>query len=341
VVKGSDETAVIGSIKDDVPNIPAGSYPVSETFRVKFPKIYYPNRNIPVSVTVKIQIEGSLLAKEMTFTQSPLTSQGMFPYSPQTLGYGNIHGGSANYRYVQELRKQEAARPSTSLTVNNNYMHMNYYGLTQNYDWTEVTTFRKQRDGLLFVVNDLDYNPHLGMINNSYSVLADLDYVTYPVEGIETGHYAIVNMDAAVKASKVYQMIIKGVGGATADIESYMNQSGTKMFEDNISTGVKAYPTTAVPIVLSSRIQNWGGVQTNEGKPDVLMTIDPKNNIIYQGESQLFDTTNCNMFLGNFIIYVKLASMWGSSFTDLMFDGQGALPAPWDDAWGANKGISE
>jgi hypothetical protein len=331
---------VAATIKDGTTTIEPGAYPVStDKVMVRFPKIYYPNRNITTSVKVKLQIVDSELSQEVTFTQSPLTSTGMYLYAPQRGGYGNAHSISANSRFIWALRKKEAALPSTTLGVNNNYMHMNYEGLTNpaiDY-WAPARNFRTQRDGLLYVVNDLDYDPFLSIINDNggKSVLKELEYLTYPVQGVRVGNYATINTAPEVTGTKIYKMLIQGEGGGTTDIEGYINLPTTTMFEDDISVGVSEYPESAVPLVLSSRL--------NTGNPDVYMTIDPKNNFIFQGESQIFDTDNGNLFLNNFMVYLKLASMWGSAFTDLMVedDQEGSMPAPWDAIWGVNAGISE
>ena len=328
VVNG--EGTVIGSVNGADATIVPGAYSVSETFGVKFPKIYYPNREISISVEVKVSIVGSPnLTRSMTFTQTALTSPGLYPYAPQTAGYGNIHGGSVNTRYVRTLKQHESARPTTSLTVNSNYLHMNYYGLAATYDWATVKNFRSQRDGLTFVTNDLDYNPALSMLNNSSSVLNGAGYVIGPVEGISVGHYGRVNTTTAVAATKIYKMVVNGQGGGTTDISGTLNTSGTLMWTDNVSSYASTYPASAVPLLM-----------TNQNH--VLLTVDPKNNIIYQGENQIFDTDNGNQLLANFIIYVKNASKWGSAFTDLMIDDEheGSQPAPWDPYWGKNAGIA-
>jgi hypothetical protein len=347
---GAITEIVAATIKDGVTTIEPGAYPVStDKVFVRFPKTYYPNRNITTSVKVKLQIVGSELSQDITFTQMPLTSTGMYPYAPQRGGYGNAHFSSANYRFIEELRKTQAAAPSTTLGVNNNYLHMNYEGLPMEYDWAVVKSFRAQRDSaLVFVVNDLDYNPALGMINNDFSVLTERGYKIGPVQEVNTGHYATIptgdtgtvttgTVVTNVPETKIYKMLIQGEGEGTVNIESRINSSqyNTLMFEDNISTGVIARPESAVPIVLSGR--------SNPDTPaDIYMTIDPKYNIIYQGESQIFDTRNGDLFLANFMVYIKLASMWGRAFTDLMVeDDQGGMPAPWDPVWGVNAGIEQ
>jgi hypothetical protein len=141
-------------------------------------------------------------------------------------------------------------------------------------------------------------------------------------------------------------MVVEGFGGGgTNNLTNTAMYNGTfdqGMHEDNISSAVlRPLPLTAVPIVESTRADLSGWAKTGTG--DVFLTIDPTHNIIYLGESQIFDTTYGDPFLTNFLIYVKLASMWGNTFTDLMIgvDGDSNLPAPWDDVWGENKGISE
>ncbi|MDR2882204.1 MAG: hypothetical protein LBU98_00260 [Alistipes sp.] len=326
VFKGSDDpatAAAIASVEGDAASavIADAAYAITEKFKVRFPKIYFPNRNMDIAVTVKIRLyeangtSPTELSKEITFTQSPLTSTGVWIYAPQTGGYGNAHAGSYNSRYIRYLRAN-FAYPTTSLAVNSNYMHVNYYGLSRNYNWAEVKTYLNNRDGLLMVIDD-ELGVPIEVMNNSSTVLREAGYVIARGTPGFAGHGAQVNNGN----SKVHRMIVQGVGGATSNISG----GHPAMWYDDIRTVVVQKPATAQIIV------------TTRG--EAALVIDPKNNIIYQGEVQVFDTDNGNGLLNNFGEYVEKASMWGSAFTELMIDEPGALPAPWDDYWGANKGI--
>ena len=325
--------AVIASVDGEAVSTPAQDFPVAEGFKVRFPKIYYPNRNIPVTVTVKVGIVGTTLSKEMTFTQNALTSPGLYPYATQTTGIGNIHGGSLNTRYMTRLKLHEAARPSKTLTLNSNYMHLINYPLAATYNWAEVKTFRSQRDGLFLMDAEYNYGTYFAALNNDGSVFKDLGYTIKT----STGDDVAINQNDRAKNTKVYKMLVEGLGGATSPITG-TNLTRRDIYADAHSNIVSVYPASAVPILVDTPLIS--GVPTNQDNEPFLV-IDPKNNVIFQGESQMFDTDAGNSFVDNFIIYVKLASMWGSHFTELMVEeGQGGKPAPWDTAaWGDNAGI--
>ena len=152
-----------------------------------------------------------------------------------------------------------------------------------------------------------------------------------------TGDDVAINQNDRAKNTKVYKMLVEGLGGATSPITG-TNLTRRDIYADAHSNIVSVYPASAVPILVDTSIA--AGVLTcYDNEP--FLVIDPGNNVIFQGESQMFDTDAGNSFVDNFIIYVKLASMWGSHFTELMVEeGQGGKPAPWDTTeWGANAGI--
>jgi len=324
VTLGGDE---IASVNGTAVNIAAATYAVKDGnnangFKVRFPKIYYPNRQIGIAVTIKVRLydtTGSTpteLTKEITVSQSALTSPGFFPYAPQTRGYSNIHGGSYNHHYVRLLRRTADASVSTTLNVNSNYMHMNHYGLGANYDWSAARYFRENRDGLLIVNVDEDGRTAINMLNNSRSLLREWNYTVDDANRNGNGEISRTNTD-----TKVYKMVIEGAGGIGS-----VGQT-SNLYVDNVSTYLSQMPATAVPLIRES----------NENK--VLMAIDPTHNLIYQGEAQVFDTSRGDDLLHNLMIYIKNASKWGSAFADTMVDGTNAPAAPWDASWGANAGI--
>lgn len=341
---GSGSANAIATVNGSTPTYTDGLHPVTETFKVKFPMIYYPNRELNVEVKVKVRIYDAAnaktdLAAEMKFTQTPLTSPGMYPYAPQIYGYGNIHGGSYNHRYIAVLKQHESTRPTTSLTVNSNYMHMNYEGLSATYDWAAVKYFRQNRDGLLLVNCDPDYNPNLAMLNNSNSVLRSLGYKITGVgsagivlNGVPflPGTDSRINTNASVNKTKVYRMLIEA---PAPNFNPGVSNIGRELYTDDISTKAYEYPANAVPIIVTGRMDNHA-----------IIVIDPENNIIFQGDAPIFDTNAGNEFLENYLDYIFLASKWGRSFTSLMVGEDGVagdlLPAPWNDYWGANKGLT-
>jgi hypothetical protein len=99
---------------------------------------------------------------------------------------------------------------------------------------------------------------------------------------------------------------------------------------DAIGTRATSIPASAIPILV---------------RPDgsTSLAIDPKNKIIYCGECQVFEgfnlSGNRHQFIDNLIYYVANAAKYGSHFTDMLRDDLN-VPAPWDNHWGANKGVT-
>jgi hypothetical protein len=118
-----------------------------------------------------------------------------------------------------------------------------------------------------------------------------------------------------------------------APIYKYLVQNGpfgtsgqfARAYLDGTNTVVSAstLPGSAIPLIVDSEHPDY-----------VYLFIDPVNNLIYQGESQIFDTyidspvltlagtsnssdRNLSCFLANLLAYVMNASQYGSHYTDL------------------------
>jgi hypothetical protein len=306
----------IASVDGNTVEVADGEYAVSDKFRVKFPKIYYPNRGIPMTVTVKVGIVGSSLTSTMVFTQTALNSPGFYPAAAQTGGYGNIHGGSYN-RYLREgIRGMGTVL--TGLNVNTNFYYSTTYGMTPAETWPISNNFRDTRDGLTMIVSDYDSSPEVGALNNTFSPLAKANFQIMDNNGTS----AVFNTGAS--STKLYKLLVSGEAGVLPAISVTAN-----LYEDGICTQAFSYPAGSVPIIIQS------------GTTRAFMVIDPKSRLIFLGESQIFDTVEGIPFAQNLMVYIKNAAMYGSHFTDLLLDDENALPAPWDATyWGANAGVS-
>jgi hypothetical protein len=296
-------------------NIVAGDYAASDKFRVKFPKIYYPNRGIPISVTVKVAIVDSSLSSSVVFTQTALTSPGFYPAAPQTGGYGNIHGGSYN-RYMRD-GVRGMGTVTTSVNVNTNFYYTTTYGMGATESWPVTNSFCNTRDGLVMVVSDYDSSVYVNALNNGSSPLFRAGFTIQDNDGTA----AVFN--SGVSNTKIYKLLVSGAVPGIPAVNTNVD-----LYEDGTSTQANRWPDTAVPII----IQN--------GSPRAFMVIDPGSRMIFLGESQLFDTAAGADFARNLMVYIRNAAMYGSHFTDLMKDGVGDLAAPWDATyWGPNAGI--
>lgn len=305
--------------QNNVPITSGTPYSVAnDKFKVVFPKIYYPNRDIPISATVEIGIVGSSLTKSITVNQTPLTASAFNVAAPQPGGYGNLHGGSYNLYFRTKLKAMGPV--SLSISAGSNMLYRNYEGLYQDYPWSVENNFRGTRDALTMIVSD-EYAPvFVNALNNGDSPLTAAEFSI-----AHAGSFMNATINTAANGTKVYQLL---VGGAAAGVPAV--DTSIDLYEDGVSTQVVSFPATTVPIIVS------GG---NTGR--AFLAIDPQQRLIYLGESQMFDTVAGNPFLDNLMVYIKNAAIYGSHFTDLMIDGNGQLPAPWDNAWGANKGVAK
>jgi hypothetical protein len=286
----------------------------NDKFKVRFGKIYYPNRDIPVSVTVTIGIVGSSLEKSITVNQTALTAKSLSIAAPQTSGYGNIHAGSYNTYFLRGIKGIGSV--SSAVSASTNMFYRNYVGLSSGYSWTTENNFLSSRDALMMVVCDpIDAGYRNAINNTTNSPFGSNGFIVSSQSGLNA------SINTQESATKIYQLLVSGTGGLPA-VNTFVD-----LYEDATSTQVTTYPDTTVPIIVSG------------GSTKAFLAIDPKFNLIYLGESQMFDTVNGNEFLGNLLVYIKNAAVYGSHFTDLMVDG-GALPAPWDESWGANAGVA-
>jgi hypothetical protein len=106
---------------------------------------------------------------------------------------------------------------------------------------------------------------------------------------------------------------------------------------DDICSRLTAYPPTVVPII-----------RYNSGDNNVLLSIDPVNNVIYSGEDQMHEgmsdppsSGNQNgrdKFFINLIDYIVQSSGYGKLFTKLLIgDEDTASGHLWDaETWGDN-----
>lgn len=294
---------------------PGTHYSVStDGFKVSFPKIYYPNRDIPVSATVVIGIVGSTLTKSITVNQTPLTATPFSVAAPQIGGYGNIHGGSYNIYFRQGIRSLGTV--TTAISASSNMLYRNYEGLYAAYPWTMENNFRDTRDALTMIVSDEYAAFAVDALNNSNSPLKSNGFTIAQSSDLNA------SFNTSVSNTRIYQLL---VGGVVANIPAV--NTNANLYEDAVSTQVTVYPATTVPIIVT------------QGTNRAFLAIDPALGLIYLGESQFFDTPEGNPFLNNLLVYIKNAAMYGSHFTELLLD-QGGQPAPWDAVWGANAGVS-
>jgi hypothetical protein len=312
--------------ENDIPIVPGTLYPVSKQFRVAFPKIYYPNRGIAISATVTVTV-GSI-SKIITVNQSQLaiqttmnvadllTGYGTFAYGPgywQSYYYG-VTGGTYGGQTFPGIPGYSR---TTSVGSATQYVHAGNSNMNATYDWPGVAGFVQNNDGLLVIMADMPGN--IAGLNNTDSPLNVCGYVI----GNAGGGAMTSTLNTAVSDTKIYQFLMdKGVNPITTITVDFGG--------DITSTRATTIPASAVPILIKS--------------DGVRLAIDPLNKLIYCGDSQTFEgallSGGRREFIDNLMYYVANAAKYGSHFTDMLRDDLD-VPAPWDDVWSANKGVTK
>lgn len=312
--------------------ITAGSsQSMSTQFRVQFPKVYFPNRERTVVAYVTVGIVGTNLTRTLTISQNGIYNSGVNVWSSSSLYYGAINNGY--FKGYSDALTATGINLSTSYvssgTTATNYAHMANASMTvSSYDWSTVNTFRSAKDAITVILGDEYATYPVNALNSSTSPLGSNGYTINGSGNLSTTVYSVMNTDSDVTATRIYQFLT--THGATAVDPT----SIASFFTDGVRTEASAWPSTAVPIVVSG---------SNSAR--AIMLIDMTNSLVYIGEGQIFYNTtyltnNRSVFMNNFIQYVRNAAMYGSHFTDLLREDLN-LPEPWSDTWGSNKWESQ
>ena len=325
------------------------SYPVTQKFRVKFPKLYYPNREIGGIAGVVTVTLSDGTTKACSISQKPLTPRAMSAWNFSTgggVGWGNITGGDDYNPYLLDLLYAIQDWSVAGVGRTNNYLttipdNINYAHITLNFDnnpasdftWNRVNEWRASHpDGLTVLTAHNDGG--VPLLNLSTSPL-NID-----PEGNEyTVHYPDAvygNIDPsgdqhwiriASANTKVYQYIMQHAVNKL--VASDIQTKGFYSDANNLSSiPIAGLPGSAVPM-----LHHTNGRST--------LIIDPERHLVFFGETEHFQTdrldANRSLFLQNVVKYMEIAAKYGSHFTDLLIEsGPDARPAPWDSYWGAN-----
>jgi hypothetical protein len=329
------------------PIVPGTEYNDNTQLRVRFPKVYYPNRQIPISANVTVSI-GGLLSKTVSVTQVPLNDRGFTSQNliGTTWWWGAL--STTGDRYFQAWAGAVQAVPGHrhigsmtgdglgSLTAANaavnsetTYLHVTAHGAATFNNWAVVTNFMDADRGwtVISVQGNL-----LGAINNATSPIRRAGYNNLVFDpdasnaNIFTGH----------SNTKVYQFLMER-GNTSLSIN---DPDITNFWNDGINTSIPGpWPNSAVVLM------------TKLGRAQLL--IDIENRFLYIGESQIFWYVGMaadalrpwgQRYLDNLMYFLGNASRYGTHFTDMLLEEVGpaahpnAQPAPWDDVWGDNRG---
>jgi hypothetical protein len=320
-------------------------YPTTTQIRVVFPKVYYPNRDIPISATVTVTVEG--MTTSTTVSQTTLTAKSMSGYgmtgSPDYGGLGNTYnrgwdGASGTFGLAQipgYTRLGVGNMNVTAIPANATYLHVTAHisgSAGTNYNWSVVNNFIDTRDA--WTVFSVQATSARNPMNNPDSPLkrngAGYQDVSYSVSS------AWSQVSQVHESSKLYQFVMDRATNPIPTGTPFGNNN-VGFYNDGVNCTMPApWPSTAV--VLMTKINN-----ANQAS----LIVDIKNKFLWIGESQIFwyDSyldNNRGRFLENLMYFIGNASKYGSHFTDLLLeDGDpDAQPAPWDTAhWGANAGV--
>jgi hypothetical protein len=330
----------------------------NDRFKVVFPKVYYPNRDIPISATVRIGIVGSTLQANITVNQTALTAAPMVGWG--TTGYPNYgalgdtydqgwegRSGTWGLRQISGYKTLGTSPSSTTTSINAsvNYLHVvPHIGGTNGtkYTWKAVNDYIADRDALTVIVNQ--DNEGINSINNANSPLIKAGYPNSTSGGDINGI-----IDTRDAGKKVYDFVFSQ-GKNTLAPGDISNSNYWYIDGINTSLPKSGLPSSAI-VLISKRVND------NNPTPGdrAMFIVDVEHKFIWFGDSQLFWYNawldgNRWKLLDNIMYYVANASKYGSHFTDLLLesnagpsgngdlgDGRVAQPAPWDEAyWGRN-----
>jgi hypothetical protein len=333
--------------------VPGTPYSVAnDRFKIVFPKVYYPNRDKPISATVRIGIVGSSLEASITATQTTLTAAPMVGYGltayPNYGALGDTYNqgwdgrsGTWGLKQISGYKTLGTSAVSTISSINAsvNYLHVvPHIGGSSgtNYTWNAVNDYMANRDALTVIVNQ--DNAGIGPINNANSPLKKANYPNSTSGGDVNGI-----IDQSDSSTKMYKFLFdySKNGLKPGDISN-----SNYWYVDGINTSLpkSELPNSAV-VIISKRVND----STPTAGDRALFIIDIEHKFIWFGDSQLFWydawlTGDRWKLLENIMYYVANASKYGSHFTDMLLepgtdlgDGRVAQPAPWDEShWGKN-----
>ena len=325
-----------------VPFVEGREYPSTTQFALSFPTIYYPNRGIGLRGGVTITVGG--LSQEITAEQLPLLPRRQNAASRGWAGPGFLDGplvpsgsnpGLAYYRdnmlkqtvgyyMVKEGTAVNGPQTAISESLGVTYIHFtgNQLGNGNANAATVVASVKEGMDnmdarggGMTFVV--VDRTTDAAMVEAAIGRGYD----------IGSANSSAINLNPAVANTKIAQFLTthaywQGNGPWSADPSLTFNSSA--------GTTLAAYPESAVPLMTTA-----GGA--------VGMAVDPKNRIIYFGDSNYVDAAPAQgskeeILAWSLRILAAKVAQYGRSFSDMLVEeSQGGVPAPWDEEyWGEN-----
>ena len=318
--------------------------PNTTKLSVGFDKIYYPLVNVSPEVKVTISVSGSSGdggSTELIVKQDALTPIPMNILDVRNTSYGCLIGGANYLEYYRTYLRNATmfgtgsnsyVKTATAVNItgiasgsahdpveiSENYAYLHAGGQPAN-DWTQarhnaVNNWWKKYEGERIVVYAADNrNGNLFVGGTRTSVMSILGYTYHATDGTP-------RMNSSVSSEKVFEYLVKD--GPFRKGTQYLDYNAFSFTRNSTSSGTNpaSLPAGAVPVITDSN-------------GSALLVIDPKNNVVFFGESQMFDSgystaavtaagngTDKSKFLGNLLAYIVNAAQYGSHFTDLFLD---------------------
>jgi len=327
--------AILKRASDNTIINPDDTHAMSERFYVVLPKVYYPNRDIPVTATVSVTVGAAVVT--FTVNQSALTARPMVGYGLNGAYLWGALGNTYNVGWDAALatiptyvRSGAGALLTAAVPANVAYLHVVPLSNVPTYNWANVNAFIEGRDAWTVISAQGSYAPVT--VNNANSPLKRALYPNIIYADIGATN-AVIHTATESENPKLYQFLM---GRRNSPTQAMLNPATVASFHNDgthTTIPVAGLPESAVVIM------------SKDGRPDrAQLVIDMKNKFMYIGESQIFWnaanlTNNRSVFLDNLMFFIGNASKYGSHFTDMLREDL-AVPAPWDPHWGANAGVS-
>jgi hypothetical protein len=325
---------------------PGRNYPTTTKFRVKFPKIYYPNRDITPEVTLTVKVGG--MERTINVAQVPLTAKPLSIYQSITdTHYGSFYGSAHNYisdglndYFIDAgFSLQNTGNINTwteDVPENTTLLHSVY---NNDVTWDKTNEYRALSKENWSMIQGQTSAGRDAMNNTSQSS---------PLAA--AGHTGFAYGAAANAASSTYY----ANSGNTTKVMQYLLKKSPKNYLEGTTQpfwldGISVY----IPV---TGIGSTGVPITIGANERCTAFIDISNRILWMGENEHWGNLqdNPSRFEGgiaefgqNIADFMAKAVAYGSHFTDLLLeegtdlgDGRVAQPAPWDKYWdeSANEG---
>lgn len=336
--------------------------PQSAKLSAGFDKLYYPMTEETPAITIRVSlVENPNVYTEFTVTQEPLNPLPMNILDVRNTSYGCLTGSSHYLEYYRSYLKSAAmygtagsyvktgtpvnitgiasgaANDPTEIASSYAYLHVggqpgDDYSQARH---TAVNDWWQKYKGervVLYNVDNRNDRLFAGSTdrNKKTTVLSILRY-TY----LGTSGTPFMNPSGTTQATPVFKYLVKDGPFRKMDgtVRQNLDYSTFSFARDATSAGVNpgSLPVGAVPVI----VDNAGAA---------LLVIDPVNNVVFIGESQMFHSgystaavtaagngTDKSKFLGNLLAYIINAAQYGTHFTDLFLPGNSTL---YNDAFG-------